>query len=178
MTHQNRQLIINALLFQAGWFACVIGGNTIAVIATALILFIHLSYLTNWKKEREILAITLLLGSATDSFLSHLGILVFTGDSLLIPPWLACLWLLFGTTIRHCLAWTSRYKLAGMLTGAIAGPCSYYAGAQLSGVGLAKPLWQPLLTLTIIWSLMIPLLQAFSSIWLERYRKRYPLHSD
>ncbi|MDB2384661.1 DUF2878 domain-containing protein [Endozoicomonas sp.] len=131
--------VVNALLFQAGWFACVLGGNTLALIATGLILIIHLSFITQWKKEREILAVTLLLGSAVDSFLGHIGVLIFNNNNLLLPLWLACLWLLFSTTLRHCLIWTEHYRLAGALVGAIAGPLSYYAGTQLSDVELALP---------------------------------------
>ena len=171
VTPDVKKSIINLLLFQVGWFACVLGGSAVALGCTALILMIHLNFCTCWKKERELLAITLLLGCSIDSFLGHLGILLFPGDSLLIPPWLACLWLLFGTTLRHSLAWTGQYKIAGAATGAIGGPLSYFAGAQLTEVSLAAPLWQTLLILAVIWALIIPILQAFSEVWLERYRR-------
>ncbi|WP_263081833.1 DUF2878 domain-containing protein [Endozoicomonas sp. Mp262] len=168
---KNHLLLLNFLLFQIGWFACVLGGNAIALLTTLAVLAIHFGFVSHWKKEREVLATTLLLGGSIDSFLSHLGIITFPGDSLLIPPWLACLWVLFGTTLRHSLLWTSRYKLAGALCGAIAGSLSYYAGSQLTDVQLATPLWIPLLVYAIVWLLLIPLLQSFSNIWLIRYKK-------
>ncbi|MDD7804858.1 MAG: DUF2878 domain-containing protein [Endozoicomonas sp. (ex Botrylloides leachii)] len=174
MTSMPWKRIINALLFQAGWFICVLGGNTLALISTVLIVTIHVIFITEWKKERELLFVTLVLGSAVDSFLGNIGVLSFYHDSLLLPLWLACLWLLFATTLRHCLAWTGRHKLAGALVGAIAGPMSYYAGSQLSNVELSLPLWKSMLILSVIWAMMIPLLQSFSAMWLDRYQRDYP----
>ncbi len=173
LTKEKKQLIVNYLLFQTGWFVCVLGGNQAALLITVVFLLIHIRYITSWKKERELLAITLLLGSSIDSFLGHLGVFLFPGESLLLPLWLACLWLLFATTLRHSLAWTGRYKWAGAVTGAIGGPLSYYAGAQLTDVELAAPVWQSLLIIAAVWAAVIPLLQSFSDVWLERYRRNH-----
>ncbi len=48
------------------------------------------------------------------------------------------------------------------------GPLSYYAGTKLSDISLATPEWKTLLILSIIWAAVIPLLQSFSDVWLER----------
>lgn len=168
------KLVTNYLLFQLGWFACVLGGNTIALITAVLVLIIHLLWVGNWQQEKQLLAITLLLGCAIDSFLGNLDILQFnsstTGNGRLLPLWLACLWLLFATTLRHSLDWTRSHKLAGAILGFFGGPLSYLAGAKLSDVSLAQPIWQTLLILAVIWSLTIPLLQSFSDAWLEKQR--------
>ncbi len=36
-----RRRLLNAALFQLGWFACVLGGDLVAVAVTAAILFAH-----------------------------------------------------------------------------------------------------------------------------------------
>ena len=166
------KLIINAVLFQAGWFACVFGGNNVAMVATALILFVHLTWIGSWNKEKQLLAITFLLGCTIDSFLGNLNILQFSthpdDTGRLLPIWLACLWLLFATTLRHSLDWSRNYRLLGALLGFFGGPLSYFAGSELANVTLAQPTWQTLGILAIIWSINIPLLQSFSQAWLKK----------
>ena len=169
MTEQRKKQIINFLLFQAGWFACVLGGDQTALITTLVILIIHLRWIGQWRLEREILAVSLLLGSAIDSCLGNFDILIFSGEGRLLPIWLACLWLLFGTTLRHSFDWTREHRLLGAMLGMIGGPASYYAGTKLTDVSLMEPAWLTLLILSAIWAVVIPVLQTFSAVWLKRH---------
>lgn len=166
MTNDKIKLIANYLLFQLGWLACVLGGDQIALAAAVIVLFIHLLWIGNWHKEKQILALTLLLGCAIDSFLGNLEILKFNSQlddaGRILPLWLACLWLIFATTLRHSLDWSRTHKLYGAILGFFGGPLSYLAGSKISDVTLAQPLWQTLLTLAIIWAVVIPMLQSFS----------------
>ncbi len=161
--------IINGLLFMVGWFACVLGGNKVALVATLIIVIIHITCITSWKKEGQLLVLTLLLGSVIDSLLGYTGLLQFGSDSPLLPVWLACLWLLFSTTLRHSLAWMHSYKRSASLAVAVIAPFNYYTGAKLAGIGLAQPVWQPLLIIGIIWAILIPALLTFSSACQARY---------
>lgn len=172
MTTLRKQQLANYILFQGGWFACVLGGSQIALFTTVAILLIHFIWIAQWRKEREIIVICLLLGCAIDSFLGNLNILQFHPESRLLPLWLACLWVLFGTTLRHSLDWTRTHKLAGALLGGIGGPASYFAGAKLTEVSLAQPQWQTLGILALIWALLVPLLQSFSEAWANKARSR------
>ncbi|USE38293.1 DUF2878 domain-containing protein [Endozoicomonas sp. SCSIO W0465] len=162
--------MINYLLFQAGWFACVLGGNQIAMATAVIILFIHLLWIGSWHQEKQILALTFLLGCAIDSFLGNMEILQFHTDDggRILPLWLACLWLIFATTLRHSLDWSRTHKLYGAILGFFGGPLSYLAGSKMSDVTLAQPLWQTLMILAIIWALVIPILQLFSQAWLNK----------
>lgn len=164
------KLLINYLIFQIGWFVCVLGGNQPAIVFTIFALCVHLFWIGNWKMEKQLLVICLLLGSTIDSFLGNLQILQFSGDGRLLPGWLACLWVLFGTTLRHSLDWSRKRKSLGALLGLIGGPASYYAGSKLTSVSLGDPLWQTLLILAVIWALVLPLLQSFSEVWLKKAR--------
>lgn len=172
MSINTIKLFVNVLLFQLGWFACTLGGNTVALVTTVAILTVHLLWVGSWAKEKQLLAVTFFLGCAIDSFLGNMHILQFhqNDDSRILPLWLACLWLIFATTLRHSLDWSRRHKLAGAALGFIGGPLSYYAGGQLSGVVLAQPLWQTLLLLAVIWATVIPMLQSFSQAWLNKAR--------
>lgn len=172
MTNDKIKLIANYLLFQLGWLACVLGGDQIALAAAVIVLFIHLLWIGNWHKEKQILALTFLLGCAIDSFLRNLEILQFSSQlddaGRILPLWLACLWLIFATTLRHSLDWSRTHKLYGAILGFLGGPLSYLAGSKISDVTLAQPLWQTLLILAIIWAVVIPMLQSFSQAWLDK----------
>ena len=168
MTKDRVKLIANFLLFQATWFVCVLSTESIALYFTCTVLFIHFIAIGSWHKEKEIIAICLLLGSTVDSFLGDLNILLFGSEGRIIPLWLACIWVIFGTTIRHSLAWAGRHLILGATVGFFGGPAAYYAGSRLTDVRLAEPLWQTLLILAITWAVIIPLLQTFSITWQKR----------
>ena len=168
MNKEAIKLGANFLLFLIGWFLCVLGTGSIALYVTCTILFIHFITIGNWKKEKEVLAVSVLLGSTIDSFLGNMNILQFSGEGRILPMWLACIWVLLGTTIRHSLAWTGKHWALAAGTGLICGPVGYYTVSQLTDMNLNEPLWQTLLILAIIWALTIPLLQAFSRVWQKR----------
>ncbi len=163
------KLLLNALLFQLGWFLCVFAAQQPwLLLGVPLLLAIHLGWVAGWHAEDRLLVSVLLSGAALDSTLLQMGVLDFAGDSLLLPLWLAALWLLFGTTLNHCLAWSARPWWRASLLGACGGPLSYYAGAQLAGVGMPLGLWPSLLILAGCWAVLLPLLHGFASLQRQR----------
>ena len=105
----NRKLLLNALLFQTGWFACVFAARQPWLLAVAaLALLAHFRWVGRWAAEGRLVASVLIAGSALDSFLLQLGVFDFGAERLLVPLWLALLWALLATTLNHCLAWTAR----------------------------------------------------------------------
>ncbi|MCO8161333.1 DUF2878 domain-containing protein [Pseudomonas sp. 21LCFQ010] len=149
-----RDKLINALLFQAGWFACVLDW----LWPAALILGVHILR----HGQIRLLLSVMLFGTLLDSALTWLGVFDFSTGSQWIPLWLMLLWALLGTTLNHCLAWTAKPWWLGSLLGAVSGPLSYYAGAQLAGVGLPLGLWPSLLLLAAIWAVVLPLLHGLA----------------
>lgn len=169
----SRKLLLNALLFQAGWFACVLSPQAPWLLAVpALALLAHFLWVTRWREEGKLVASVLIAGSALDSFLLQLGVYDFGGQRVLVPLWLALLWALFGTTLNHCLAWTARPWWLGSLLGAVAGPLSYWAGARLAGVGLPLGTAPTLLLLAALWALLVPVLHGFAALYREQLRLR------
>lgn len=148
-----RSLILNALLFQLGWFACVFGAQRpwLLLLAGAC-LVAHFLWICSWREDGRLVLGVLLFGCLLDSSLLHLGVLAFPGDSPLLPGWLALLWALFATTLKHSLAWSARPWWLGALLGALGGPLSYYAGAQLADVGMPLGTWPTLAVLAGIWA--------------------------
>lgn len=161
-----RSLLLNALLFQVGWFACVFGASRPWLLAVALAcLAAHFAWVARWRSEGRLVASVALFGCALDSFLLNLGVFDFGGDSRLLPAWLALLWALFATTLNHSLAWSARRWWLGSLLGAVAGPLSYLAGARLAGVGLPLGLWPTLLLLAAIWAVVMPVAHGFAQLY-------------
>lgn len=163
------KLIVNAVLFQLGWFACVFGGDSLWLLSVAAVLAVHLLWTSSWAAEGKLLISVFIAGSALDSLLLNLGLFDFGEPRRLIPLWLACLWLLLASTLNHSLAWTAQPWWRASLLGAAAAPLSYYAGAQIAGVSLPYGSWPSLLVLAAIWALLLPLLHGLA----KRYREHY-----
>ncbi len=163
--------LLNAVLFQVGWFSCLFGATQpwLLLIPVALLL-VHFYWTTSWREEGRLVASVMLFGAALDSFLLTLGVFEFPGQERIIPLWLALLWALFGTTLNHSLAWTAQPWWRASLLGACAGPLSYYAGSQIADAGLPLGLMQTSLLLALIWAVLLPLLHGFARLYRERVR--------
>lgn len=155
--------LANALLFQLGWFACVMGGNSLWLLVALAALVIHLLWISSWGREGRLILAVVVLGTAVDSFLRWLGVFEFKDLSPLIPLWLMLLWALLATTLRHCLDWSASPMWRASLLGAVGGPLSYYAGGQLAGVRFPFGVLPTLIGLGLLWALLFPLLHVMAA---------------
>nr|WP_221195806.1 DUF2878 domain-containing protein [Halomonas organivorans] len=132
--------------FQLGWLTCVLGGSLAGLVVVAGILLAHL----RWQAapgEWRWLAGFAALGLAIDGSLALAGGFRFPAEPLApgplplwigpLPLWLWLLWPLFATLLQHSLAWLWRHPWLAVAGGAVSGPLSYYAGAELADVTLA-----------------------------------------
>jgi hypothetical protein len=167
--------LLNAILFQIVWFACLLAGDVWALVVTALYLFLHDRYFMHTRREWRLLCVFLILGVVVDGTLFQLGIFsanvenVSQSDRLdliyLPPIWLLCLWVSVATLFAHSLAFLrSRYVLSALM-GSIGPTLSYFAGAKLAGINLAEPIWLSLAIVSAAWALVIPLGVWFSRKW-------------
>ncbi|OYT97297.1 MAG: hypothetical protein CFE49_02720 [Pseudomonas sp. PGPPP3] len=166
---QTAKLLANATLFQLGWFACAFSPqHPWLLLVPLLVLGLHIGWLSSWAAEGKLLLGSLLIGVTLDSALLHLGVFDF-GQPLRVfyqvwtqPLWLALLWPLLASTLRHSLAWTAQPWWRASLLGATSAPLSYYAGAQLAGVALPYGTATTLLVLALIWAVVLPLLHRLA----------------
>ena len=73
----DRRLIANAVLFQLGWLACVLGGNSYWLAVPLVALLVHFFWTSSWAAEGKLVASVMLAGAApVVRFLIH----YFAGD--------------------------------------------------------------------------------------------------
>ena len=150
--------LANAVLFQCGWFACVLGGDNRWLLVAVAALAVHLLWISSWSREGQVILAVTLLGTLIDTSLRSFGVFHFSLPGPLIPLWLMVLWALLGTTLHHCLAWSARPWWRASLLGAVDGPLSYYAGSQLAGVSFGYGTAPTVIGLALLWGLLFPVL--------------------
>ncbi|OFJ43139.1 hypothetical protein BJN42_24405 [Pseudomonas koreensis] len=157
-----RERIANAVLFQLGWLACVLGGNSLWLLLALAALVIHLRWISSWAAEGRLILCVVIVGTAVDSVLRYLDVFRFADASPLIPLWLMLLWALLATTLRHCLAWSARPWWLASGLGAVGGALSYYGGGRLAGVQFPYGDIPTLILIGLLWAVLFPLLHLMA----------------
>ena len=158
--------VVNALGFQAGWWACVSGAGhgfeIESILFCSLLVCGHLYLSASPWRELKLGLFAIGVGIAVDSALQQLGIIHFDGWALgpLSPFWLWALWGIFALTLNSSLAFLKQQSLlTSAILGLAFGPVTYYAGARLGAAALDITLahWA---ALALAWMLTMPLLVA------------------
>ena len=152
--------VANAVLFQCGWFACVLGGDGPWLLVGLAVLSVHVLWVSSLADDGMLIVSVTIAGTLLDTLLRTLGVFHFSEPGPLIPFWLMLLWALLATTLRYCLAWSARPGWLASLLGAVGGPLSYYAGSQLAGVSFGYGTAATLIGLALLWAMMFPLLHG------------------
>ncbi len=162
-------------LFQAAWFACVLGAahgrSGWGVLAVAAVVALTWAASNARADELRLTALALLMGLAWDTALLQLGLLAYASPGplpSLAPLWILALWALFATLLRGPLAWLQGRPLLAAALGAVGGPLSYLAAVRL-GAGSFPDGSRALLVLALGWSVMTPALTE-AARHLERRR--------
>ena len=162
------QLIINFVLFQIGWFACVLGAGKqlpwLGVIVVAVIVAWHLLQAKQAKPEIILLVLALLIGGMFDQLMLMNGLISYQahGWSIsLLPAWILALWAVFVTILNVSLRWMRGKWLVAILFGAIGGPLAYIGAEKLGAVTL-NALPMSYVALSVGWGILTPLLLKIS----------------
>ncbi len=162
--------LANFVLFQACWFAGILGAAMgwpeAGPLATAVWLALHFAGMDAGRAaETWLLLAAATFGYAADSALVLLGILEFPAAAQLggpSPLWMIGLWVGFAATLRHALRWLRGRYLLGAALGAIGGPLAYRAGEALGAVTIPDPV-VGLGAVAVEWLVAMPLLLAVAS---------------
>ncbi len=152
----------NLLMFQLGWFVCVLFGNPWALLYTLFAVLVHLSLSPRRAEDVIAICLCLAIGLMHDVFLMAAGLIAFTETAFWPPLWLTCLWVLLGITLNHSLRWIYQRPLWSGLLGAVSGPLSYLAGVKLSSAEWSSSLTEVIPIMAVLWLIVLPLHRLLS----------------
>ena len=156
--HNNSWLktVINVVLFQLCWLACVVGGNQWALAALLLLVVVHAGWIVESDQllnEMRLVLPLISLGILFDTVLMQIEWILFPQPSgVTIPFWLMALWLAFASTVRHSMAGLLKKPAVAVLFGALGAPWSYYLGHQLGAVSVTM---NALIAISLFWGLLL-----------------------
>jgi hypothetical protein len=134
-------IVVNMLLFQAGWFACVLGAAAgrpwIGAITAVAIVAWHLARALRPLRELALVTSAVVAGAVFETLLVQSGWVRFDQGVLVAgtaPYWMVALWAIFATTLNVSLRALRPYPWLAALLGAIGGPAAYWAGAGLGAM--------------------------------------------
>ncbi len=131
----SRANILNALLFQLNWFACVLGGahdQPLWALFTLSLMFAQTARGNTLRAD----VILVLCGAAVGLFLDSLWI--FTGildyGTRFAPVWIVMMWMGAALSLNHSLAWLKPQPWLGGILAAMVAPLCYLSGESLGAV--------------------------------------------
>ena len=156
---------VNLLLYQFGWFACVLGAAFsrpwFGIVIALVLVGVHLWLASDRRIQCKILAFALAIGLIVDGLLLNLDVYSFPSGMYMsgLPPlWMSVLWIQFATTLRYGLHWLGgRYALSAIL-GFVGAPLAFLGGERIGAVLFMPPRIPHLLILGTVWCFAIPLL--------------------
>lgn len=158
-------MISNFVLFQAGWFACVLGGANnmplLGSVIAVLIISVHLWRSNNAVNEFKLIGIAVLIGLLFESILVSTQLAHYRNGMFhqgLAPYWMILMWPVFATTLNVSMQWVKQLSTVWLgLLGALFAPLAYLAGARLNAVAFDNTLMS-LSVIAIAWAVLFPAL--------------------
>jgi hypothetical protein len=169
MKMSTTMIVSNFVLFQIGWFACVLSAAAhqpwFGILVTTAVVVTHVLRAPMPKAELQLVFLALVLGLVFDSLLVWQGWLQYSSGIVfpnVAPYWIVALWGLFATLLNVSLRWMRGRWVIAVLFGAAGGPAAYYGGLRLGALEFAN-MPAGLMALAIGWAVLTPLLLALSS---------------
>ncbi len=163
-----RQLA-NFAIFEAAWFACILGvahgapgWGTAAVLAA---LAWHIAVSARPAAELTLAASLAAIGFVVESLVVAQGHVAYPAGqpvAWLAPYWMVALWAQFAMAPNVTLRWLKRRPLLACVLGVIFGPLSFAGGVRLGGARFVD-MAAALATLAVQWGLLMPLVMWLSN---------------
>lgn len=161
--------IINIILYQTGWFCCVLGAAWGAPVTGALLALlltgVHLFLAEQRKSEFLLMLAACLLGACIDSIQQALGLFTFSHHPdwpLWLPLWVFVIWAQFATLFHYALFWLSGRYLLAAIFGFLGGPLAYWAGIRLGAASFGESPLAAIMALALVWAVVTPTLCRLS----------------
>lgn len=164
----RRIQIANFVVFQAAWFAAVLGAaHHIPLWGTACIVTAiawHLAVSARPGQEARLIGSACLIGFVVESAIAMQGHVSYPSGqpvAWLAPYWMVALWGEFAIALNVTMRWLKRRLWLASVLGAVAGPASFVSGVKLGGAHFVDTT-PALVTLSLAWAVSMPAL-----IWLS-----------
>lgn len=164
----TKRVVLNFVLFQLGWFACVLGAANqmpwLGFVIAASLAGIQLVFIANPVKELQLMLVASVIGATFDQLILNHGVVHYQANGwspTIVPVWIIGLWVVFASTLNASLRWMRHRYVVAVLFGAIGGPLAYMAAEKLGAVTLTiTP--SSHIVLAVGWGLLTPLLMFLS----------------
>ncbi len=163
-------ILLNAALFQLGWWACILLAanerTVLASLALAVVVAIHVLIHAAPVRALRLAFTCLAIGALIEPMLVALHVIAYRPTGITwgqVPLWMIGLWALLSTTLGVSLRWLSGHPLLGFAFGAAGGALSYGAGARLGALMLpsAWSLW----VIAATWGAALPVMVRLAHQW-------------
>lgn len=154
------RIILNGMLFNLGWLACVVLRSHWSLVAVFAVIAIYLFMEEPHLRLRGVIVIAsaVVVGFAVDNAMLSEGLLIPDGTEPgdFAPFWMTSLWAILSTTLNIAFKpLQNKLVLAGIM-GAIAAPLSYLAAVRLGAAEFGVPAEFALGGLAVVWLLLFP----------------------
>ena len=158
--------VINFVLFQVCWIACVwgaaVGAWWLGVVAVTIFASLELARSPARGRELLLIAVLAVIGFTIDTGYVVSGLLEYASpvpSAAVAPAWIVALWVSFGLTLNRSLAWLAGRHWLSAICGLVGGPLAYWIAIDTWGAGVfLAPRWQALMVIGVAWALATPLL--------------------
>lgn len=165
---RTQKIILNYILFQVGWFACVLGAaNGLPWLAFFVVLILVLGqiyFAPNRKNELMLVGVACVLGAVIDQVLLTNHIVNYTANGwsvAIVPVWIIALWMSFSSTLNLSMRWLREQKILAFFFGLIGGPLAYLAAEKLGAIYI-PPFTYHYAVLGVFWGFAMLALTAFA----------------
>ena len=166
---QQMTALLNLLLYQVGWLACVLGvawdRQMLGVGIASCLLVAHFSLAKNRQSEIRLVLVAAAVGLVVDTAQLWAGVFRFPHGVVLEslpPPFMTLLWMQFATTFRYSMRWLSGRYIMCALFGLVGAPLAFFAGERLGAIEFLSPRLVHFVVLGMLWSVCIPVLVYLS----------------
>lgn len=161
--------IANFVVFQAAWFAAVLGAaHQIPLWGTACLIAAiawHLGISARPGQEAKLIGLACAIGFVVESFVAMRGNVAYPSGqpvAWLAPYWMVALWGELAIALNVTMRWMKHRLWLAALFGAVGGPAAFSAGVRLGGAEFIDRT-PALATLAVIYGLAVPLLMWWSN---------------
>lgn len=160
--------LVNVVLFQIGWFACVLsaaaGRPSLGAAVAVGIVILHLIQAPMPRQELFLVLSALAIGAVWESLLVWLNLVAYEVGVIVrwtAPYWIILMWGLFATILNVSLRWLRERWLLQALAGLVGGPLAFHGGHRLGALEFGN---EPVALFVIGtgWAVLTPLLMALS----------------